>query len=136
MVILLLVNLVFYFVMLWFGVIHAKEGTNPTATMLVSTILFGTMITTTTVLIIKFCFGYWILSDDSIISKELFSKTRRIKFCEIMKVEKKIIPAFILGLYKSNAYIIYSSVNKITILINDKKEYSELDTLINGQDQN
>ena len=36
---------------------------------------------------------------------------------EIDKVERVVVPAIILGLYKSNAYVVYSKDYKITILI-------------------
>ena len=127
MTILFFVCLVFYLVVLWFGVINYNEGTNPIASLIISTILFGAMITIATFLIIKFCYGYWILFDDSIIYKKLFSKRRKIKLSEIEKVEKKIVPALVLGIYKSEAYIIYSSDTKIVILIVERKNNSDLD---------
>ena len=75
---LLFVCLLFYLVVLWFGVINSNEGTNPIALLIISTIVFGVMIIITTFLIIQFCYGYWILLDDSIIYKKLFSKKRKI----------------------------------------------------------
>lgn len=126
MTILFFVCLVFYLVILWFGVINSNEGTNPIASLIISTVVFGVMITITTFLIIKFCYGYWILLDDSIIYKKLFSKRRQIKLAEINKVELKTIPALILGTYKSKAYIINSNDKKIVILLKEGKKYSEL----------
>ena len=126
MTILFFACLAIYLVMLWFGVINPKEGTNPIASLIVSTVFFGGMITITTFLIIKFCYGYWILLDDSIIYKKLFSKRRQIKLAEINKVELKTIPALILGTYKSKAYIIHSNDKKIVILLKEGKNYSEL----------
>ena len=126
MTILFFACLAIYLVMLWFGVINPKEGTNPIASLIISTVFFGGMITITTFLIIKFCYGYWILLDDSIIYKKLFSKRRQIKLAEINKVELKTIPALILGTYKSKAYIIHSNDKKIVILLKEGKNYSEL----------
>jgi len=80
------------------------------------------------ILLINGCFGYWILSKDSIFSKRLFRKKIEIKFTEIKKVEKRIVPAIVLGLYKSEAYIVYSDIDKITILISGRKKYYELDS--------
>ena len=57
MTILFFVCLVFYLVILWFGVINPNEGTNPIASLIISTVVFGVMITITTFLIIKFCYG-------------------------------------------------------------------------------
>ena len=126
MTILLFVFLVFYLLILWFGVINPNEGTNPIATLIISTVFFGVMITITTFFIIKFCYGYWILLDDSIIYKKLFSKRRQIKLAEINKVELKTIPALVLGIYKSKAYIIHSNDKKTVILLKEGKRYSEL----------
>lgn len=125
--ILLFVLLVSCLFILWFGVINPNEGTNPIATLIFSTIVFGVMMTITTFLIIKFCYGYWILLDDSIIYKKLFSRRRQMKLTEINKVELRTIPALILCTYKSEAYIIYSNDTKIVILIAERKKYSELD---------
>jgi hypothetical protein len=127
MTILFFVCLGFYLVILWFGVINSNEGTNPIALLIISTIVFGAMITITSFLIIKLCYGYWILLDDSIIYKKLFSKRRKVKLSEIERVEKKIVSALVLGIYKSEAYIISSSDNKIIILIRERKKFSELD---------
>lgn len=125
--ILFFVHLVSYFLTLWFGVINANEGTNPIALLIISTLFFGAMISATTFLIIKFCYGYWILLDDSIIDKKLFSKRIEIRLAEIEKVEKKIVPALVLATYKSEAYIIHSTDIKIIILIGKTKKYPELD---------
>lgn len=130
MTILFFVCLAFYLTIIWFGVIHSNEGTNPIALLIISTIVFGIMITITIFLIIKYCYGYWILLDDSIICKKLFSKRRKMKLIEIKKVEKKTISAFVLGTYKSEAYIIYSSDKKIVILIGKRKKYFELDNVL------
>ena len=130
MTILFFVCLAFYLTIIWFGVIHSNEGTNPIALLIISTIVFGIMITITIFLIIKYCYGYWILLDDSIICKKLFSKRRKMKLVEIKKVEKKTISAFVLGTYKSEAYIIYSSDKKIVILIGKRKKYFELDNVL------
>ena len=130
MTILFFVCLAFYLTIIWFGVIHSNEGTNPIALLIISTIVFGIMITITIFLIIKYCYGYWILLDDSIICKKLFSKRRKMKLIEIKKVEKKTISAFVLGIYKSEAYIIYSSDKKIVILIGKRKKYFELENVL------
>lgn len=50
-----------------------------------------------------------------------------MKLAEIEKVDKKMISAFILGTYKSEAYIIHSGDMKIVILIRENKKYTELD---------
>ncbi len=125
--ILFFVCVAFYIVALWFGVINANEGTNQVALLICSTVFFGGIISLTITLIIKDCYEYWFLSNDSIISKKLFSKRKVIKLAEVEKVEKKIVSALILGTYKSEAYVIYSNIHKIVILIDKRKKYPELD---------
>ena len=129
MTILLFICLVWYFLILWFGVINANEKTDPIVLFIISSVFFGAMIIITTFLIIKFCYGYWVLSDDSIIFKKLFCKRIQTKLTGINKVEQKTIPALILGIYKSKAYIIHSDDIKIVILIKEKK-HPELDFLL------
>ncbi|GEM_PF-5108889 len=126
--VLLFICLTFYLIIIWFGVINCKEGTNPTVTFVISTLVFVIMMVIIIILLINGCFGYWILSKDSIFSKRLFRKKIEIKFTEIKKVEKRIVPAIVLGLYKSEAYIVYSDIDKITILISGRKKYYELDS--------
>ena len=125
--ILFFIYLAVYLIVLNNGVINHNEQTNSTILFILSTIVFGIGIIFITFYIIKFCYGYWILLDDSIIYKTPFSKKTIIKFIEIEKVEKKIIPAFILGTYKSEAYIIQSNDKKIVILIKEHEKYVELD---------
>lgn len=127
MTILFFVCLVIYLIIIWFGVINSKEGTNPIALLIISTIVFVSMIAVTVFLIIKYCYEYWILLDDSIIYKKLFFKRKKMKLTDIRKVEKKIVPTLVLGIYKSEAYIIHFINRKITILIRERKNYSELD---------
>ncbi len=127
MTLLLFACLAFYLVIIWFGVINSKKDTSSIALLIISTIVFCFMIVVTLILIVKCCYEYWILLDDSIISKKLFSKRRVIKLSEIEKVEKKIIPALVLGTYKSEAYIIYSNTNKIVILTDERKKHSKLE---------
>ena len=87
LVLVLLISI--YILMIIWGVINPREGTDPIATLIVATILFGGMIIVSAIIIVKDCYGYWILSDNSIYFKKLFSRSVVIKFDEIKKVEKK-----------------------------------------------
>lgn len=116
-----------YFMIILFGVINHTAGTNPFALMIFSTLFFGAMITIIAVLIIKECYGYWFLSENEICGKKLFRKKVSIKINEIERVEKKIVPALVLGTYKSEAYIIHSKDKKIVVLIDEKRKFSDLD---------
>ncbi len=80
MTILFFVYLVFYLVILWFGVINSNEGNNPITLLIISTIFFGVMMAITIFLIIKFCYEYWIILDDSIIYKKLFLKKEKLSY--------------------------------------------------------
>lgn len=120
--ILFFISLAFYLVIIWFGVIHSKEEASSIAVLTISTIIFGCMIFGTIILIVKGCYEYWILLEDSITSKKPFSRKRVIKLSEIEKVEKKIVPALVLGTYKSEAYVIYSNTTKIVIFTNERKK--------------
>ena len=131
MTLLLIAHLAMHLLIVWFGVVNSKEGTNPFATLIISSILYGFFEVVTITIIIKYCYEYWILLDDSITSKKLFSKKVIVKFIEIEKVEKKTVSALILGVYKSEAYVIYSKNNKIVILINGRKKFKELDIQLN-----
>lgn len=124
---LLFVCLALYFLIIFFGVIKYKDGTNPVLLLMFSSLLFGSMIIVLIVLLIKYCYSYWVISDDFIFSKKMFSKTVVIEFSKIKKVEKKIVSAFVLGTYKSSAYIIHSETEKIVILISERKNFPKLD---------
>ena len=119
-----------YVLMIWFGVVNPKEGTNPLTTLLVSTLIWVPMMAVIGILIVKGCYEYWVLLDDSIYSKKIFSRKVIIKCSEIEKVEKKIVPALILGTYKSESYTIYSKNKKIVILIDERKKSTDLDYVL------
>ena len=80
--------------------------------------------------IIKYCYAYWILTDDSIIFKNLYSKRKEIKIAEIEKVEKKTVSEHCVGFYPEEAYFIYSHTTTIMIIIGNKKSYPELDKVL------
>ena len=85
-------------------------------------VIFGIMIFVTVVLIMKYCYEYWSVSNNRIQSKKPLRKKVVIGISEITKIEKKQVTALIFGMYQSEAYVIYSSHAKITILINKQNE--------------
>jgi hypothetical protein len=119
-----------YSLVLWFAVLHPQAGTNPVAALVVSTLLFGGMLVCTAVLILRGCYEYWTLTEEGISGKKPFRKKTVIGLGEIEKVEKATVPALILGVYKSEAYVIYSGDSKITILLSKKNGYPELDGVL------
>ena len=76
------------------------------------------------------CYHYWILLDDLIVFKTIYSK-RIIKIAEIEKVEKKEVGGMVGSGYRRDceSYIIYSHNTKIVIPIEGKK-YPELDCIL------
>lgn len=122
--ILLVVEAMMYTLLLWVG----KNQHKDVITFLILTAIFGVPTIIIAFMIVKYCYEYWILSDDSIISKKLFAKRKTIKLTEIVRVEKKIVDALIFDVFKSEAYVIYSDKHTITILLNERrKKYPELD---------
>lgn len=120
----LVVEAMMYTLLLWVGKIQHKG----VITFLILTAVFGVPTIIIAFMIVKYCYEYWILSDDSIISKKLFAKRKTIKLTEIVRVEKKIVDALIFDVFKSEAYVIYSDKHTITILLNERrKKYPELD---------
>jgi len=120
-VLLLIFSILFYSLMLYFAVINPNEGTNPIAALIISTVIFGLMIITLIILIIKQCYGYWYIYENEIISKKLFSKRIIIEINSIKNIEKKVVPFLIFGVYRSEAYIISDEYSEIVVLTKNKK---------------
>ena len=119
--------IVLYSLTLWFGVINPQDGTRPMFLLFISTLIFVPMILIVVVWIVKDCYEYWILTNECICSKKPFRKKVIIKLKEIDTVERKVIAAFVMSTYKSDAYIIYSKSKKIVILTGERKKFPELD---------
>lgn len=81
----LVVEAMMYTLLLWVGKIQHKS----VITFLILTAVFGVPTIIIAFMIVKYGYEYWILSDDSIISKKLFAKRKTIKLTEIVRVEKK-----------------------------------------------
>ena len=108
--------------MTFVGINAGYTATNRQISNIVCIIMFGSMILTVFLIIILKCYEYWIVYDNEIQSKKLFKKKIRINKSEIKRIEKKQVPALILGMNQSEAYVIYSDSAKITILINKRNE--------------
>lgn len=120
----------FYIMMIYFGVLHPREGTNPIATLIAVTAIFGLISIILLIIIFKYCFEFWFLDNEIIYSKKLLKKRKIIYLDQIEKVDKTKINAWVLGNYSSEAYIIYSTKTKIIILIDSKKKYQDLDDVL------
>ncbi len=126
-VLLFIGSISFYLLLIYVGVLHPKEGTNPVVVLIGLTSTIGLISITLLVIIFIWCFEYWSFNDKIIYSKKLLQKRKIIYLDQIEKVEKKKVSALVYGSYSSEAYIIYSGKVKITILINERKKYKYLD---------
>jgi len=120
----------FYIMMIYFGVLHPNETTNPIVLFIIGTTLFVPIIIILLIITFKYCFEFWFLDNKIIYSKKLLQKRKIIYLDQIEKVDKTKINAWVLGNYSSEAYIIYSTKTKIIILIDSKKKYQDLDDVL------
>lgn len=58
----------FYIMMIYFGVLHPREGTNPIATLIAVTAIFGLISIILLIIIFKYCFEFWFLDNEIIYS--------------------------------------------------------------------
>ena len=127
----------FYSLFLWFTVLHPQENINTRFAFVIETLFFGFWIVAAIIFIVVKSFGYWMLTDHSIISKKLFRKRTEIQFTEIERVEKKKIRSFeTSGTYNNDVYIIYSKDKTIIVPLyhsekkEKKKELKELEQIV------
>lgn len=118
--ILISIAIILYLISLYFGVINPKVEVDAMLLLIILSSIFGIIIIGLTVLIILYCYEYWVLTDDVIYGKKLFRKKVIINLNEIKKVERKEIFALILGTYKSDSYTIYSENQRVILLVNEK----------------
>jgi len=129
-IIILIFCIFFYLTMMYFGVLHPNETTNPIVLFIIGTTLFVPIIIILLIITFKYCFEFWFLDNKIIYSKKLLQKRKIIYLDQIEKVDKTKINAWVLGNYSSEAYIIYSTKTKIIILIDSKKKYQDLDDVL------
>ena len=95
---------------------------NLTLGIILVTLFLGSGIIFFSVLLIVFGFEYWIISDNYILTKNLFKKPKVIYFADIKSVSRKKTFALKYEVFYSEAYFISDGNNLIKILINDKNE--------------
>lgn len=120
-----------YLITLCFGVFSPNENTNPRLLFVVSTCFFGFMIFVLSLVVIRGCFSYWLLTEDSIVGKRLFRKKVEIKLKDVEKVERKRIRSLFGGF--DDAYIFCSKEANVIIplfYLQKKPELKELEQLI------
>lgn len=126
----LILGISLYLLMMYFGVLHPREGTNPIATLIVGTVYVGGLLLIGIVIFLIYCYEYWYFDDKLIFSKKILGKRKIILFDQIEKVEKKKIQSLVFGLYSSEVYVIYSAKTKITISKSSRKNYDDLDNIM------
>lgn len=100
---------------------NVKEGTNIKAVIIAAPTIFGTISLILLYWIIRHCYGYYVIYEDRIIYRNIYSK-KTIMFCDIKKIEIKEESALILGTYKTEMLCIYDEKTVIKIFINDKNK--------------
>lgn len=107
---------------IYFGVIRAREGTNPVVTFIACTlILFGGTIILFGMLIWD-GYSYWNVDENRILYKRFLRKKIIIPLSAEFKVEKKTKSAFIMYEGYTDAYFIEFNNQKAIIYINEKNE--------------
>ncbi len=100
---------------------NVLEGTNIKALIIAISLIFGSMCVLFIYCIIRFCYGFYIIQEDRIIYRNLYSK-RTILYQDILKIEVKEEFALVLGIYKSEKLIVYGTKTIIKIFMNNKNK--------------
>jgi len=93
-----------------------KETLDPKAVIIVTSSLFGSMCIILLCIIIKECYGYYIVYDDKILYRNLYCR-KTILYKDIKKIEIKEEWVFT---YKTDVLSIYGKKSVIKIYINKK----------------
>ena len=110
--------IVMYVIIIVFGCL--KNENNKVFVCIICSVIFIPAIITTFIMIFHGCFGWWKIDGEHVIYKKLLKKKIQIKSGEIVTITEEVIPALILGTYKTNAIIIKSHTEKIVIYTNKK----------------
>lgn len=108
-----------YLLVLIFGGIK-NENTNHLAVYICSSAVFIPCIIGCLIIIFLGCFETWRINNGCVYSKKLFRKTVQINYDDITSVTEEVVPAIILGVYKTDAIVIKSSNKKIIIYLTKK----------------
>ena len=121
-VILLLCICMFVFLLL-FGVVYQDEKTNPVLLLIMDIVLCGIPSIGLFVIVIKYCYWYWVITEKEIIFKKLFREKTVIKWGEIVKIERGTIKAYKADYgHSAEAYIISSEDKIINIQITKRNK--------------
>ena len=98
---------------------HIAENIDSKKLVIIVSALFGSMCAILLFLIIIYCYGYYVVDNDKVVFRNLYSK-RIILFSDIINIEIKEESAFVLGTYKTDVLTIRDTKTRIKIYINDK----------------
>ncbi|MCR4898030.1 MAG: hypothetical protein K5892_02275 [Acholeplasmatales bacterium] len=113
-ILILLLELFFisaYSLIIVFGVIK-NDGTNKTTVCIVFSAIFIPIIILLFIMLLTGCFEWWKIADDYVETKKVLKKRTQIKVAEIISINEEVVPALILGVYKTNAVIIKTPAKK------------------------
>lgn len=105
---------------------NVLEGTNIKVLIIAISLIFGPICALLIYCIIRYCYGFYIIQEDRIIYRSLYSK-KMIAYQDILKIEVKEEFALVLGIYKSEKLIVYDAKTIIKIFMNNKNK----DTILN-----
>lgn len=103
---------------------------------IISSVILIPAIITLVIMLFIGCFEWWKIDDERVESKKIFKQRIQIKFDEIVSINEEVVPALILGSYKTNAIVIKSQTKKIVIFLNKKNTIEHIRNLIENQKNN
>ena len=136
-ILILLLELFFisaYSLIIVFGVIK-NDGTNRTTVCIAFSAIFIPIIILLFIMLLTGCFEWWKIADDYVETKKVLKKRTQIKVTEIISINEEVVPALILGVYKTNAVIIKTPTKKVVIYLNKKITIEYIRNLLNNQNQ-
>ena len=109
-----------YVLVMLFGVIR-NETPYKVQVSIICSAFFIPLIISMLIMLLLGCFEWWKIDNEYVAPKKLFRKKIQIEIGAIVSITEEVVPALILGTYKTDAIIIKSNTNKITIYLDKKK---------------
>ena len=89
-----------------FGVIQNDNNEHKLVTSIIIFSTIGLASITSIIAILKHCYEYWGFDERGVYSKKPFCKKVFIEYRDIKKIEKKVVKALVLEIFKSEAIVI------------------------------
>ncbi len=132
MMLLLTLFLIGIYVLFVFIIGMNNENINKILVYIIYSLIFIPAIITTIFMLLLGCFEWWKIDNEHVESKKILKKRIQIKIEEIVSINEEVVPALILGTYKTNAIVIKSVTKKIVIYLNKNNTSEYIRNLINN----